>query len=180
MTVVNRLLDSPHYGEHWGRHWLDVVRYADTAGETADYPVPVAWRYRNYVIDAFNSDKPFDRFIVEQLAGDECWPDDPGAVVATGFAENNFALQLNALQSTTRDLAIPGVARIDADAPPAADQPSGTRSYDPDAAFDPRSSSYRPPENIGPKPQPQVRRTGPRRAGIRSRICLIPRRRWRT
>lgn len=68
--LVNRLLDSRHYGEHWGRHWLDVVRYADTAGETADYPVPVAWRYRNYVIDAFNADKPYDEFLREQIAGD--------------------------------------------------------------------------------------------------------------
>ncbi|MEN9677470.1 MAG: hypothetical protein RIS76_3366 [Verrucomicrobiota bacterium] len=68
--LVDRLLDSPHYGEHWGRHWLDVVRYADTAGETADYPVPVAWRYRNYVIDAFNADKPYDQFLREQIAGD--------------------------------------------------------------------------------------------------------------
>ena len=54
-TVVDRLLRSPAYGERWGRHWLDVARYADTAGETADYPVPTAWRYRNYVIDAFNA-----------------------------------------------------------------------------------------------------------------------------
>lgn len=68
--VVDRLLASPRYGEKWGRYWLDVVRYADTAGETADYPVPDAWRYRNYVINAFNSDKPYDRFITEQLAGD--------------------------------------------------------------------------------------------------------------
>lgn len=69
-TVVNRLLQSPAYGERWGRHWLDVVRYADTAGETADYPVPAAWRYRNYVIDSFNADKPYDEFIREQVAGD--------------------------------------------------------------------------------------------------------------
>ena len=69
-TVVERLLQSPHYGERWGRHWLDVVRYADTAGETADYPIPLAWRYRNYVIDAFNSDKPYDQFLREQIAGD--------------------------------------------------------------------------------------------------------------
>src|SRR5262249_55518309 len=64
--VVDRLLASPHYGERWARHWLDVVRYADTAGETADFPAPHAWRYRNYVIDAFNRDKPFDQFIREQ------------------------------------------------------------------------------------------------------------------
>ena len=69
-TVVDRLLGSPHYGEHWGRHWLDLVRYADTAGETADYPVPLAWRYRNYVIDAFNADRPYDEFLREQIAGD--------------------------------------------------------------------------------------------------------------
>ena len=68
--LIDKLLASPHYGEKWGRHWLDVVRYADTAGETADFPVPQAWRYRNYVIDAFNADKPFDQFVTEQIAGD--------------------------------------------------------------------------------------------------------------
>lgn len=68
--LVDRLLTSPHYGEHVGRLWLDVVRYADTAGETADYPVPVAWRYRNYVIESFNNDKPYDEFLGEQIAGD--------------------------------------------------------------------------------------------------------------
>ncbi|MSU36895.1 MAG: DUF1549 domain-containing protein [Pedosphaera sp.] len=68
--VVERLLNSPRYGEHWGRHWLDVVRYADTAGDTADYPLPEAWRYRNYVIDSFNTDKPYDEFLREQIAGD--------------------------------------------------------------------------------------------------------------
>ena len=69
-NLIDRLLASPAYGERWGRHWLDVVRYADTAGETADYPVPLAWRYRNYVIDAFNADKPYDEFLREQIAGD--------------------------------------------------------------------------------------------------------------
>lgn len=88
--VVDRLLESPHYGEHWGRHWLDVVRYADTAGETADYPVPEAWRYRNYVIDAFNRDKPYDEFLREQVAGDLLALDGPREryaerVTATGF-----------------------------------------------------------------------------------------------
>ena len=68
--VLERLLASSHYGERWGRHWLDVVRYADTAGETADYPVPLAWKYRNYVIDSFNADKPYDVFLQEQIAGD--------------------------------------------------------------------------------------------------------------
>ena len=68
--VVDRLLASPAYGEKWGRHWLDLVRYADTAGETADFPVPDAWRYRNYVIAAFNADRPYDQMLREQLAGD--------------------------------------------------------------------------------------------------------------
>jgi hypothetical protein len=68
--LVERLLASPAYGEKWARHWLDLVRYADTAGETADFPVPDAWRYRYYVIRAFNHDLPYDRFLHEQLAGD--------------------------------------------------------------------------------------------------------------
>jgi hypothetical protein len=68
--VVDRLLASPAYGEKWGRHWLDLVRYADTAGDNSDYPVPAAYRYRNYVIDSFNEDKPYDQFIREQIAGD--------------------------------------------------------------------------------------------------------------
>jgi hypothetical protein len=89
-TVVDRLLDSPHYGEHWGRHWLDLVRYADTAGETADYPVPLAWRYRNYVIDAFNADRPYDEFLREQIAGDLLANEGTrqryaGRATATGF-----------------------------------------------------------------------------------------------
>jgi hypothetical protein len=68
--VVDRLLQSPAYGEKWGRHWLDVVRYADTAGDNSDFPIPVAYRYRNYVIESFNKDKSYDQFIREQLAGD--------------------------------------------------------------------------------------------------------------
>jgi hypothetical protein len=68
--VVNRLLASPQYGERWGRHWLDVVRYADTCGDNSDFPVPSAYKYRNYVIESFNKDKPYDQFIREQLAGD--------------------------------------------------------------------------------------------------------------
>ncbi|NOS69025.1 MAG: DUF1553 domain-containing protein [Verrucomicrobia bacterium] len=88
--VVERLLSSRQYGERWGRHWLDIVRYADTAGDTADYPVGLAWRYRNYVIDAFNADKPYDEFLREQIAGDilaEQGPRERFAerVTATGF-----------------------------------------------------------------------------------------------
>ena len=88
--VVERLLASRAYGERWARHWLDVVRYADTAGETADYPVPLAWRYRNYVIDAFHTDKPYDQFVQEQIAGDILATEGPREkyaerVTATGF-----------------------------------------------------------------------------------------------
>lgn len=83
--LVDRLLASPAYGEQWGRHWLDVVRYADTAGNSNDYERSNAWRYRDYVIRSFNSDKPYDRFVIEQLAGDEVRPKDPEMLVATGF-----------------------------------------------------------------------------------------------
>ncbi len=83
--VVERLLASPGYGERWGRHWLDVVRYADSDGYSNDYERPNAWRYRDYVIRSFNQDKPYDRFILEQIAGDELDPGDPESLVATGF-----------------------------------------------------------------------------------------------
>ncbi|OWK45376.1 protein of unknown function DUF1549 [Fimbriiglobus ruber] len=83
--VVDRLLASPHYGERWGRHWLDLARYADSNGYEYDEIRPDAWRYRDYVIDSFNADKPYTRFVREQLAGDELAPDDPAAVIATGF-----------------------------------------------------------------------------------------------
>ncbi len=68
--VVDRLLQSRSYGERWGRHWLDVVRYADTAGETADYPAPLAYQYRNWVIDSIHQDMPYDEFVRQQIAGD--------------------------------------------------------------------------------------------------------------
>ena len=77
--VVDRLLASPHYGERWGRYWLDVARYADTKGDTPqreDPRYPFAWTYRDYVIDAFNSDKPYDRFIEEQIAADRLVAED--------------------------------------------------------------------------------------------------------
>lgn len=83
--VVERLLASPQYGERWGRHWLDVVRYADTDGFEYDTLRPDSWRYRDYVIRSFNDDKPFDRFILEQVAGDELAPGDPEGLVAVGF-----------------------------------------------------------------------------------------------
>ena len=83
--VVDRLLVSPRYGERWGRHWLDLARYADSDGFKADHTRPNIWRYRDYVIQSFNSDKPYDRFIREQIAGDEIWPNSFEAKIATGF-----------------------------------------------------------------------------------------------
>jgi cytochrome c553 len=74
--LVDKLLDSPRYGERWGRHWLDVVRYADTAGFETDALLANAWRYRDYVIDSFQNDKPYDVFVQEQIAADEIWPDN--------------------------------------------------------------------------------------------------------
>jgi hypothetical protein len=89
-TVVERLLQSTHYGEHWGRHWLDVVRYADTAGENTDHPIPDAWRYRNWVIDAFNNDLPYDQFVREQIAGDIIHSNDPAEKYAAGIVSTGF------------------------------------------------------------------------------------------
>ena len=84
-NVVDRLLESPHYGERWARHWLDVVRYGDSAGYELDSYFDHAWRYRDYVIRSFNEDKSFDRFVHEQLAADELWPDDESLQYATGL-----------------------------------------------------------------------------------------------
>jgi hypothetical protein len=86
--VVDRLLASPAYGERWARHWLDVARYADSNGFKADETRPNMWRYRDYVINAFNTDKPYDRFVKEQIAGDELYPGDPDALAAMGFNRN--------------------------------------------------------------------------------------------
>jgi mono/diheme cytochrome c family protein len=83
--VIESLLDSKAYGERMAQHWLDVVRYADTAGFANDWERPNAWRYRDYVIRSFNADKPYDQFILEQLAGDELKPNDPEMKVAVGY-----------------------------------------------------------------------------------------------
>ena len=87
--LVERLLASERYGEKWGRHWLDLVRYGDTSGFEQDPYNLEAWRYRDYVIDSFNQDKPYDRFVKEQLAADEIWPDDPVARTGTGYYRVN-------------------------------------------------------------------------------------------
>ncbi len=83
--VIDRLLDSKRYGEHWARHWLDLVRYADTNSYERDGDKPNAWRYRDYVIRSFNDDKPYDRFLIEQLAGDELPDMTPETIIATGY-----------------------------------------------------------------------------------------------
>jgi hypothetical protein len=83
--MVDRLLASKHYGERWARHWLDVVHYADTHGYDKDKPRPNAWPYRDYVIRSFNQDKPYARFVQEQIAGDVLWPDTVDGITATGF-----------------------------------------------------------------------------------------------
>ena len=97
--VVDRLLASSHYGERWGRHWLDVARYADTAGDNADFPVPAMYRYRNWVIAAFNRDSPYDQFLREQIAGDILAAKDDlvsrnvpkwrQEIIATGYLANS-------------------------------------------------------------------------------------------
>ena len=86
--LIDRLLGSPHYGERWGRHWLDVARYADSNGFEHDFDRPNAWRYRDYVIRAFNRDKPYDTFLREQIAGDELPETTTDSLIATGFLRN--------------------------------------------------------------------------------------------
>ncbi|MEY2410800.1 MAG: hypothetical protein QOF48_3470 [Verrucomicrobiota bacterium] len=93
--VVDRLLASPYYGERWARHWLDLARYAESEGFKNDETRPNAWRYRDYVIKSFNADKPYDRFFQEQIAGDELWPGDADARVATAF-NRHYADESNA------------------------------------------------------------------------------------
>lgn len=87
-ALIDRLLASPHYGERWGRHWLDLARYADTSGFHNDLDRPYAWKYRDYVIRSFNDDKPYARFIAEQIAGDEVEGANEESLIATGFCRN--------------------------------------------------------------------------------------------
>ncbi len=88
--LVDTLLASPRYGERWGQHWLDLARYAESDGYRQDGYRPDAWPYRDYVIDSFNADKPYDQFVREQLAGDEIAPEDPDVLVATGYLRHGI------------------------------------------------------------------------------------------
>ncbi len=83
--LVDRLLASPHYGEKWGQFWLDVIRYSESEGFEYDRQLPYAWRFRDYVIRSFNEDKPFDKFIFEQVTGDEMESPTEDALIAAGF-----------------------------------------------------------------------------------------------
>ncbi len=94
-AIVDDLLSRPQYGERWGRHWLDLARYADSNGLHQDSSRPHAWRYRDYVIDSFNVDKPYAQFVREQLAGDEIAPENPAAWIATGFCRNGPSNEQN-------------------------------------------------------------------------------------
>ena len=107
--LVDSLLASPRYGERWARHWLDLARYAESEGFKADETRPYAWRYRDYVIDSLNADKPYDRFVQEQIAGDELWPASPQARIATGFNrhypdESNAAILMQRRQEVLLDI----------------------------------------------------------------------------
>ena len=86
--TIDKLLASPRHGERWGRHWLDLARYADSSGFHDDLDRPNAWRYRDYVIQSLNTDKPYDRFLTEQIAGDEAYPGNLEALTGTGFCRN--------------------------------------------------------------------------------------------
>ncbi|TWT34205.1 DUF1549 domain-containing protein [Blastopirellula retiformator] len=114
--LVDSLLDSVHFGERMATHWLDLVRYAESDGYRQDAYRPHAWRYRDYVINSFNQDKPYDQFVLEQLAGDEVAPDNPDAIVATGFLRHwiyeynqrdvrtQWQIILNDITDTTSDV----------------------------------------------------------------------------
>src|SRR4051812_24456057 len=115
--VVDRLLASPQYGERWGRYWLDLARYADTAGDSADYPIPQAYKYRNYVIDGFNADKPYDEFIREQIAGDllpaKSSEDRRQKIIATGYLAlaRRFSVDPQSVQHLTLEDTIDTMGR---------------------------------------------------------------------
>ena len=102
--LIDHLLASPHYGERWARHWLDLVRYADSAGYEHDRDRPTAWRFRDYVIGALNADKPYDQFIREQLAGDENAKPSPEQLVATGYLRHGPEANIRTEQTRLDEL----------------------------------------------------------------------------
>ncbi len=114
--LVDRLLANPHHGEHWARHWLDLVRYAESDGYKLDTYREASYHYRDYVIRSFNSDKPYSQFVLEQLAGDEVAPDDPDALIATMYlrlgiyeynqrdVRNQWSIILNDVTDVTADV----------------------------------------------------------------------------
>ncbi len=102
-AAVDRLLDSPHYGPHWARMWLDVARFAESSGFEMDHDRPEAWRYREFVIRAFNDDMPYDAFIQRQIAGDHLWPDDTDAITATGFVVGGVENLIQSRKEYVRD-----------------------------------------------------------------------------
>ena len=118
--LVDKLLNSKHYGERWARKWLDVARYADGTGYEYDYDNKEAWRYRDYVIKAFNEDKPYDQFVIEQLAGDELQNPSYDALTATGFVrlgpkvydrdlrKSQLSLRLYGRHGAHHDAGLPG------------------------------------------------------------------------
>jgi cytochrome c553 len=110
--LVDRLLEDPRYGERWGRHWLDLVRFAESDGFAIDGERPTAWRYRDYVIRAFNHDKPYDEFVLEQLAGDE-WQPRPGARGANAENEGLLALGFLRMGPWERDTNFDAQLRLD-------------------------------------------------------------------
>src|SRR6185369_7623789 len=98
-ALIDKLLASQHYGERWGRHWLDLARFAESHGYEQDYDRPNAYHYRDFLIQALNEDMPFDQFVKWQLAGDEFEPDNPLALKATGFlGAGTHATQITANQ----------------------------------------------------------------------------------
>jgi hypothetical protein len=103
--LIDRLLASPHYGEKWGRHWLDLVRYAETNGYERDGNKPEIWRYRDYVIDSFNQNKPYDRIILEHIAGDELPDADAASITATGYQRLGFGMMNR--QTDSRQIRLP-------------------------------------------------------------------------
>lgn len=111
--LIDRLLADPRYGETWGREWLDLVRFAETAGFNADPPRPLAYKYRDYVIRSYNANKPYSRFVAEQIAGDELYPHDVNALIATGYnrmwpdesnASDVFLARQDALNDLTKNV----------------------------------------------------------------------------